>query len=231
MKKLVLLCLFYCFAITMSAQYKQITYSHNLLFEYPQAGHITETKYIFKETQGMSLNNFNNYSLYINKPKEHQIFIPITLFDKKKKSYKELLLISDTLNNEYSLHYIYNKWSPMSDYFENFELLEQKESDSSKTKRKLTIKKTNETQVINGYECKLFIVSEYGKEYNAWCTKEINYNWLFKNFIYELPGTVVKIYRNDNIVLELKNIEEMKYHEIVFPAEFMIQILSEWENK
>jgi hypothetical protein len=67
----------------------------------------------------------------------------------------------------------------------------------------IKIKYLKEEAKIGDYLCKKALLNYYGKEYYLWYTEEIEYNKAFVNFLYKVPGTVVQIGNNDEIVFQL----------------------------
>ncbi|MFQ3579800.1 MAG: hypothetical protein SNJ71_06645 [Bacteroidales bacterium] len=161
------------------------------------------------------------------------VSIPVTLFDKTKKQFLQLDITIDTLTKKSEFHY-YKNWSSVKDELnlknkESFPKLTNT-SEKLNIKRNFKIIKTTETKVINGFSCNLLLVSEFGKEYKVWYSSEHNYNWLFLNFIYELPGTVIRIERDNNIVLELISIEELSFEKIELSPLDLLKILCDWNE-
>lgn len=221
------------------AQCKIITYSHNMQYSSAETEHVIEKKILFDNNRGLSF-HYSQYYVTLNPVayiENDSIAISATLFDRVNDEYKHLSVFVDTLTQKNRIQYnIMSDWSSVSSTLknqykgENMEMFLAIFPDSSfNLKRKLKVRKTKEIKEINGYSCKLVLVSEYGKEYSVWYTDEFNYNWLFLNFIYELPGTVIRIEQNNKIRLELLSINELNFDKIPFEPIDLFEILCKWD--
>ncbi len=235
MKKHIIFCLFFTLLnVYLNAQCKVITYSHNLNFNSPDAKHHIYKSIWFNKNKGLSYNApVSIVKLNPNQAeKKNFINYSVTLLDKKVNSFNYFQYSLDTISNKSSFNFNNQNWSSIDGYLNpkidnNFKI----ENVNGDTKRNFKIKKQKDVKVISGYECNLLHVSEYGRNYNVWYTNDFNYNWLFLNFVYELPGTVILIEEDGKTVLELVSVEELNYDQTDIKTKDLLKILCTWGNE
>ncbi len=228
-----LLVIFVLCGIVANAQSKILTYSGTF---YSMENEPTILKkVVINDKKGMSFRNAH-FAMNLKDGKTYfesnSKSFPVTLFDKGK--FVESRYCYDSVKNEGYFVKSSPKWASIKDEVssKDYKKWTKKYNDvlpsDCDRERNFKLKLTKETQTINGYECKLANVSEFGKDYKVWYTEEMSYNHLSLSFVYEIPGTVVKIEQDGKVVLELLKVEDFDYANVPFKADEFSKLMGEW---
>lgn len=209
---------------TPDAIYKLEKGIHNILvFDDKKAIFYKDTRtYLAFGKDSISNSNYLQYDL--------------SLFDKKKKSVKNIWLtyIIETDSIKMDKNSI-KKWTKITPdkkpklTEKTIAWLAYLESQGINTEfTPPDILFTDETKQIGDYNCKKALVTDGNRKYNVWFTEEIKYNWCFDDFKYLIPGTVILIEYEEKPFLEFVSIKDLDYDKLSIDKKIIDFVLKNW---
>lgn len=168
--------------------------------------------------------------------KNNYLQYDLNLFDKKKKSVKNIwltyILETDSIKIDKNSNKKWTKITPNKKpklTEKTIAWLAYLESQGINTEfTPPEIIYTDETMQIGDYICKKALVTEGQRKYNVWFTEEIQYNWCFDDFKYLIPGTVILIEYEGKPFLEFVSIEELDYDKLSIEKNIIDFVLNNW---
>jgi GLPGLI family protein len=209
---------------TPDAIYKNEKGVHNLII-------INDKKAVFYKDK-RSVAEYNNDSLNEYK----YLFYDVELFDKKKKSSRNLNITyfveSDSVKIDKTSDKKWDKITPdkkpklSEKTIAWYEYLESQGISTEFIPPEIVY--SEETKQINGFNCKKAFVALGQRKYTVWFSEDIKYNWCFQDFRYLIPGTVILMEYDEKPYLEFVSIEDLDYNNLSLNKKILDVVLKNW---